>query len=59
MIDPDDLKAISFSDDDSPELPEISQEAVRAHREARRRRAEQNRLWLEKNMDWKPFGFDF
>jgi hypothetical protein len=59
MIDPDDLKAISFSDDDSPELPEISQEAVRARRDARRRRAEQNRLWLEKNMDWKPFGFDF
>ena len=56
MIDPDWPKHITFSIEDVPELPEIPDFNLEAERDARRKRSEENRRWLEEHMGFEPFG---
>jgi hypothetical protein len=55
MINEDELDGIRFRPDDQPPLPETDLEAMRAEREAERRRMEENLRWLERHCPWRPF----
>lgn len=56
MIDPKEPKPIRFSDTDQPELSEIDQQLVEAHRRRREQVKEMRRQWLENHFSWRPFG---
>lgn len=56
MIDREQPTVIRFSEDDQPDLPEISEAEAEARREAERQKKEATVRRLEKHCRWHPHG---